>query len=131
MQRRLIFTKIIWKSTPLKPLNQMKSNTGCPYKTVSDTTGLHPRWSQLLNRQFLQIKKLLHFKLKWYEFQTSALCQWVVYTGIHNSITPHFCYAPVLAFYFPAPCFRPAQESVASCLYAKSTPNSSLAIKLL
>ena len=102
MQRKMIFIKkIIWKSTPLKLLkpNEIK------HKLVSDTTGLHPRWSQLLNRQFLQIKlpKLLHFKLKWYEFQTSVLCQRVVYTGMHNIITLYFCYAPVLAFYFTAP----------------------------
>jgi hypothetical protein len=46
--------KITFKSSPLKPLNQIKPNLAgmvpgwVPFKSVSDSPALHPRWLLLL-----------------------------------------------------------------------------------
>ena len=48
------YAKITFKSSPLKPLNQIKPNlagmvpTWAPFKIVSDSPALHSRWLLLL-----------------------------------------------------------------------------------
>jgi hypothetical protein len=54
MQIRHILIKITFKSSPLKPLNQIKPNLagtvpGCvPFKIVSVSVVMYPRWPPLL-----------------------------------------------------------------------------------
>ena len=69
--RHILIKKITFKSSPLKPLNQIKPNLAgmvpgwVPFKFVSDSPALHSRWPLLLvtkNRNFFKWPKLLYFK---------------------------------------------------------------------
>jgi hypothetical protein len=56
--------KITFKSSPLKPLNQIKPNLAgmdpgwVPFKFVSDSPALHSRWLLLLK---IEISSIVHF----------------------------------------------------------------------
>ena len=63
MQIRHILIKITFKSSPLKPLNQIKPNLAgmvpgwFPFKIVSDSPALHSRWLLLLK---IEISSIVH-----------------------------------------------------------------------
>ena len=63
MQIKHILIKITFKSSPLKPLNQIKPNLAgmvpgwVPFKIVSDSPALHSSWLLLLK---IEISSIVH-----------------------------------------------------------------------
>jgi hypothetical protein len=63
---RIISAKIGFKSSPLKPLNQIKPNLAgmvpgwVPFKIMSDSPALHSRWPLL---QKIEISLFFYFEL--------------------------------------------------------------------
>ena len=71
-----------FKSSPLKPLNQIKANMAemvlgwSPFNSVSDSPALHSKWLLLLKkRNFFSCHFLLYYKSKLAQILTAATWQ--------------------------------------------------------